>query len=399
MNRPLITIENLNVTLNKKPILKNLSFQVFEKKLTSIVGLSGAGKSTLINTILKLIPTSSGGIKYASNDLINHVGYVFQDAQLYEEISVYKNLYLSIKNSYHWTYKTLMNRIDAFVQSLKNQDRTKLESAVKCLGQLYQQQKSSFDLKLQLLKIQALVLKYCGPKSWWLLHQNLNLKSEIEQKIQDLSVKLNIDHILKNKANQISGGQRQRVAIAKSLIKDCKIIFMDEPFSSLDALTKNTSRDWIRDIQKKYELTILFITHDQNDALLISDYIAIMEKGQISQFDPPSNLFDYPRTLKIAQFIGYPEINLMYKDDNAQYYLRPKHLQITKGTQKSDYIVNKIINTGNFLIYEVKNLQTQNSLRCFHNQNNIAINDRVDLIYDPNNLIKFDHKGNNLFYA
>jgi putative spermidine/putrescine transport system ATP-binding protein len=103
---------------------------------------------------------------------------------------------------------------------------------------------------------------------------------------------------------QLSGGQQQRVALARALVLEPKILLLDEPFSSLDALLRVRLREELRRIQRKLQITAIFVTHDQEEALSLADRIALMNAGHIEQLDGPSNLYANPRTLFAADFIG-----------------------------------------------------------------------------------------------
>lgn len=104
--------------------------------------------------------------------------------------------------------------------------------------------------------------------------------------------------------SQLSGGQQQRVALARALVLEPKILLLDEPFSSLDALLRVRLREELRLIQRRLNITTIFVTHDQEEALSLADRIAVMKEGQIEQIDAPSTIYAYPRTLFAADFIG-----------------------------------------------------------------------------------------------
>ena len=138
---------------------------------------------------------------------------------------------------------------------------------------------------------------------------------KIAQKYMDLAY---IGEIKDKKPGQISGGQQQRVAIARALIQNPKTLLLDEPLSNLDARLRLSIREEIRNIVKEVGVTTIFVTHDQEEALSISDYIALMDKGVIQQYDKPQNLYLNPANLFVAKFIGNPIINIFEfekKDD------------------------------------------------------------------------------------
>ena len=137
---------------------------------------------------------------------------------------------------------------------------------------------------------------------------------KIAQKYMDLAY---IGDIKDKKPGQISGGQQQRVAIARALIQNPKTLLLDEPLSNLDARLRLSIREEIRNIVKEVGVTTIFVTHDQEEALSISDYIALMDKGVIQQYDKPQNLYLNPANLFVAKFIGNPIINIFEFEKKA----------------------------------------------------------------------------------
>lgn len=146
-----------------------------------------------------------------------------------------------------------------------------------------------------------------------------------------------IGDIRDKKPNQISGGQQQRVAIARALIQNPKTLLLDEPLSNLDARLRLSIREEIRNIVKEVGVTTVFVTHDQEEALSISDYIAIMDEGVIQQYDKPQNLYLEPANLFVAKFIGSPIINI-YDIENEGDVLRTPDFTINK----SDLVGSRI---------------------------------------------------------
>ena len=140
--------------------------------------------------------------------------------------------------------------------------------------------------------------------------------NKVAQKYMDLTY---ITDYKDKKPNQLSGGQQQRVAIARALVQNPKILLMDEPLSNLDARLRLSIREEIRDIVKDVGVTTIFVTHDQEEALSISDYIALIDDGVIQQYDIPQNLYLEPANLFVAKFIGNPIINIyeMRKIENS----------------------------------------------------------------------------------
>ena len=128
--------------------------------------------------------------------------------------------------------------------------------------------------------------------------------------VNEVAKLVQIDEYLERKPSQLSGGQQQRVAIARALVKKPKVLLLDEPLSNLDARLRLQTREEIRRIQKETGITTVFVTHDQEEAMSISDEILVMKKGVEQQIDTPQNVYNNPKNLFVAQFLGTPQINV-----------------------------------------------------------------------------------------
>lgn len=136
-------------------------------------------------------------------------------------------------------------------------------------------------------------------------------KDIVAQRTAEVARILNIDNFLDRKINQLSGGQRQRVAIAKALVRRPTLFLLDEPFSSLDAELRRQMRSELIRIHREVETTMVFVTHDQEEAMAIADRIVVMNEGQLVQIGPPLDLYQTPRNTWVARFIGSHPINLL----------------------------------------------------------------------------------------
>ncbi len=136
-------------------------------------------------------------------------------------------------------------------------------------------------------------------------------KKEAEERAMDMAKLVQIDHLAHRKPGQLSGGQQQRVAIARALVKKPKLLLLDEPLSNLDARLRLEMREEIRRIQQEVGITAVFVTHDQEEALSISDRVMLMSGGILQQDASPQGIYHEPVTSFVAKFIGNPPINLM----------------------------------------------------------------------------------------
>lgn len=164
--------------------------------------------------------------------------------------------------------------------------------------------------------------------------QGWKKKDRIE-KVKEAAKMLQIEEYLKRKPGKLSGGQQQRVAIARAIVKNPKILLLDEPLSNLDARLRIELRDEIRRVQKQLGITTIFVTHDQEEALSISDKILLMEKGKISQYSSPKEMYMEPQNMFAAKFLGNPPMNFVSGEkveDGISLLLGDENVTVKKGT-------------------------------------------------------------------
>ena len=135
-------------------------------------------------------------------------------------------------------------------------------------------------------------------------------KREMNEKAEEAAALVQIEGLLDRKPKELSGGQQQRVAIARALVKMPRVLLLDEPLSNLDARLRLQTREEICKIQKKTGITTIFVTHDQEEAMSISDSIAVMNSGLLMQYGRPQEVYDDPGSLFVAKFLGTPPINV-----------------------------------------------------------------------------------------
>lgn len=135
-------------------------------------------------------------------------------------------------------------------------------------------------------------------------------KQEGLEKAQEIADLVGIGHLMNRKPKQLSGGQQQRVAIARALVKSPRVLLLDEPLSNLDARLRLQTREEIKRIQRETGITTIFVTHDQEEAMSISDEIVVLREGVTQQIGVPQKVYDNPNNLFVAKFLGTPPINV-----------------------------------------------------------------------------------------
>ena len=175
-------------------------------------------------------------------------------------------------------------------------------------------------------------------------------KAEALERAQEMADLVGIGELMERKPKQLSGGQQQRVAIARALVKKPRVLLLDEPLSNLDARLRLQTREEIKRIQRETGITTVFVTHDQEEAMSISDEIVLMELGIKQQVGEPQHVYDQPENLFVAKFLGTPPINILAgaMKNNSLYIADGERFNIRKeedGTEVKTPIYNVKIST------------------------------------------------------
>ena len=193
-------------------------------------------------------------------------------------------------------------------------------------------------------------------------------KNKIKQKVLEASKILKIEELLDRKPKELSGGQRQRVAIGRAITRNPKLFLFDEPLSNLDAALRSEMRVEISKLHKKLRSNIVYVTHDQIEAMTLADKIVIMNKGKIEQFGDPDDIYNNPRNIFVAEFIGNPKMNILK--------IEKKDI-INKNTLK---LFNKDIHFENFNFESELYIGIRPEDISLENQSEISVKIKIDLI-------------------
>ncbi len=185
-------------------------------------------------------------------------------------------------------------------------------------------------------------------------------KAEIDKKVRDAASVLNLTDYLERKPRQLSGGQRQRVAIGRAIVRQPSAFLFDEPLSNLDAALRVNMRLEISELHQQLKTTMIYVTHDQVEAMTMADKIVVLNKGRIEQVGSPLDLYRSPANLFVAGFIGSPKMNLVSGDyakalGATTIGIRPEHLTLstTEGDWKGTVTVAEHLGSDTFLHIQV----------------------------------------------
>ncbi|MBQ6560558.1 MAG: sn-glycerol-3-phosphate ABC transporter ATP-binding protein UgpC [Erysipelotrichaceae bacterium] len=178
-------------------------------------------------------------------------------------------------------------------------------------------------------------------------------KDEIDRKVKEAAEILDITQYLKRKPTALSGGQRQRVAIGRAIVREPKVLLMDEPLSNLDAKLRNQMRAEIIKLRQRINTTFIYVTHDQTEAMTLGDRIVVMKDGFIQQIGTPQEVYDHPRNLFVSGFIGTPQMN--YFDaklikENGKYAVVSDGYKVVLADDKQERLAAKNVEEQDIIL-------------------------------------------------
>ena len=236
-------------------------------------------------------------------------------------------------------------------------------------------------------------------------------KSNRDKKVKELIELVKLKDYHNKYPSELSGGQKQRVAIARTLAVNPQVLLLDEPFSNLDINLRQEMREFVSTLQKELKVTTILVTHDKEEALMMSDKIAVMVNGQIKQFDTPNNLYEKPNSKEVANIFGernyikgkihnqifeneHIKLNLGINEnidlDNVELMISKENIEINN-TNSNHSVLGKItkkIYLGESTIYEIQTMNT--TLKASSNNNSYNIGEEVKISFNFTEVVYFD---------
>ena len=233
----------------------NFDFEIPDGKLVALLGPSGCGKSTTLYMIAGLLEPTEGRIFFGEKDVT-------------EVPTENRGVGLVFQNYALYPHLSVFQNIAFPLENLKGKEKLS--------------------------------------------------KEELKSRVEEAARIVQIEGLLERKPKELSGGQQQRVAIARALVKRPPVLLLDEPLSNLDARLRLQTREELRRIQKETGITTIFVTHDQDEAMSISDLIIVMKDGAVQQIGKPQEVYENPANLFVAKFLGTPQINVLRVERNGK---------------------------------------------------------------------------------
>ncbi|MCW9699564.1 sulfate/molybdate ABC transporter ATP-binding protein [Avibacterium sp. 20-129] len=352
-----IKVEQLEKHFGKFHALQNIHLQCEQNQLTALLGPSGCGKTTLLRIIAGLEFADQGRILFNNQDVTHLSAKQRQVGFVFQHYALFQNM-------------TVFDNV-------------------------------AFGLQVKPRKTRP-------------------TREKITQKVTALLQLVELAHLAHRYPHQLSGGQRQRIALARALAVEPKVLLLDEPFGALDAQVRKSLRRWLRDLHQELTITSLFVTHDQDEALDVSDRIVVMNKGKIEQVDVPNKIYHAPQTPFVTQFVG--DVNVFHghidqgklvvgefshhlnsaantptpvENQSATAYIRPYELTLSRQNQNAlaSGIITHINAIGFIVRIEIQSEQSEQPIEVILTQQaylkeKYQVNDQVYLVPDKLNLFQ-----------
>ena len=286
MKKAIIELKNVSLRYDddpETPIVNNINLQIYENEFVTLLGPSGCGKTTTLRMIAGFQTPTEGEVIIDGkvfNDIPPYarpINTVFQRYALFPHLNVIDNVKIGLNN------RSLKNLIEFFGGEEKILNEIKEEKLAK-----------------------GLPLEKASKANYFEINKKINEHIDVAAKNALSLVKLN--GYEKRKIDQMSGGQQQRVAIARAIINKPKILLLDEPLAALDLKLRQNMQYELKEMQRALGITFIFVTHDQEEAMTMSDRVVVMQDGIIQQLGTPEDIYNEPVNPFVAYFIGETNI-------------------------------------------------------------------------------------------
>lgn len=337
----LIELKDITKEFNGQVVLRGIDLTIEQNEFVTLLGPSGCGKTTTLRIIGGFVEPSAGEVLFDGKNILDTPAHkrptntVFQRYALFPHLDVFENVAfgLRVKSDPLTTLMQIRQLQDDYQEKMKGlKDKSEIHHLKKMLKEEIKMLRDpNSDRKKEISKLQKSL------KTISSLDEQEKIKNQIQEikdtfvtkKTKEKEIQDKVSKYLKmvglegyetRPVHKLSGGQQQRVAIARALINEPKVLLLDEPLAALDLKLRQEMQYELKEIQRNSGITFLFVTHDQEEALTMSDKIVVMNQGEIYQIGTPEDIYNEPANTFVAKFIG--ESNII------------------SGTMKDDYLVS-----------------------------------------------------------
>lgn len=351
----LIELKDITKEFNGQVVLRGIDLTIEQNEFVTLLGPSGCGKTTTLRIIGGFVDPSAGEVLFDGESILDTPAHkrptntVFQRYALFPHLNVFENVAfgLRVKNDSLSTLeqiKQVQKTYQLKIKQTKDQEeirelKRELKEKITYLRDpnielkekikdLKKSLKASQDKEKILKDIETLQSQFVTKKK---------IEAEIEDKVNKYLKLVGLEGYEEREVHKLSGGQQQRVAIARALINEPKVLLLDEPLAALDLKLRQEMQYELKEIQRSAGITFIFVTHDQEEALTMSDKIVVMNQGEIYQIGTPEDIYNEPANTFVAKFIGESNIiDGIMKDDLLVSFDGKDYICVDKGFSRNE---------------------------------------------------------------
>jgi spermidine/putrescine transport system ATP-binding protein len=420
----LIELKDITKEFNGQVVLRGIDLTIEPNEFVTLLGPSGCGKTTTLRIIGGFVEPSAGQVLFEGVSILDTPAHkrptntVFQRYALFPHLNVFENVAfgLRVKNDSLSTLEKIRALQQTYQQKIKaTSDKTDIKTYKKELRDeisilrdpnlvikkeitsLKKDLKTATDVKGIQQKIDNLQSKIVTRKT---------IEKEIQEKVTKYLKLVGLEGYDQREVHRLSGGQQQRVAIARALINEPKVLLLDEPLAALDLKLRQEMQYELKEIQRSAGITFIFVTHDQEEALTMSDKIVVMNQGEIYQIGTPEDIYNEPANTFVAKFIGESNIiegimkddylisfdgvdyecvdHGFSKNEKVDIVIRPEDIDIV---DEKDGFLSGIVDSIAFkgVYYEI-DVKTKFRTYTIHTTDFHAIDTKVGIIFGPEDI-------------
>lgn len=414
----LIELKDVTKEFNGQVVLRGIDLTIEQNEFVTLLGPSGCGKTTTLRIIGGFVEPSQGQVLFNGNNILETPAHrrptntVFQRYALFPHLDVFENVAfgLRVKNesletmekirflqrSYQKQIKGL--RDSATIKTLRKELKLKIK-ALRDPNHVYKEQIEALKKQINPSNQSSIEQEIASIKEKFVT--KASKEKEITQKVNKYLKMVGLEGYENREIHRLSGGQQQRVAIARALINEPQVLLLDEPLAALDLKLRQEMQYELKEIQRSSGITFIFVTHDQEEALTMSDKIVVMNQGEILQIGSPEDIYNEPASKFVANFIG--ESNIMEgimlddfkvvfddqtyvcvdsgfsKNERVDVVIRPEDIDIVEvGKGLMTGIVDSVAFKG--VHYEI-DVKTDRRIYTIHTTDHVDLGEQVDLSF------------------
>lgn len=416
----LIELKDVTKEFDGQVVLRGIDLVIEPNEFVTLLGPSGCGKTTTLRIIGGFIDASEGGVYFNGQSMTEipvhkrPTNTVFQRYALFPHLDVYENVAFGLRikdknNNQKKQIRQLKTKLKKDLNELKNDLRQrKLE--LKSLGLTKEKIKEEeIVAKNKYDELASNLIETCEQQIIEIKQTFINNK-DFEQLIKNKVTKylkmVGLEGFERRPVHLLSGGQQQRVAIARALINEPEVLLLDEPLAALDLKLRQEMQYELKELQRRAGITFIFVTHDQEEALTMSDKIVVMNNGEIQQVGTPEDIYNEPTNTFVANFIGesnifpgimkddylvsfdgkdYECVDLGFsKNEEVDIVIRPEDIDIVEENQG---LLNGVVDSVAFkgVHYEI-DVKTAKRTYTIHTTDYKALNSKVAITFNPEDI-------------